>query len=81
MFKLDNKTAIISGGSKGIGKAIALKYAEAGANVIICSRKKENLETAVNEATSNGFNINAIDWDEINASNNEVPYRRNLKNL
>ena len=61
MFKLDNKTAIISGGSKGIGKAIALKYAEAGANVIICSRKKENLDTAVNEATSNGLNIRAIE--------------------
>ena len=46
MFSLENKTAIISGGSKGIGKAIAFKYAEAGANVIICSRKKENLDTA-----------------------------------
>lgn len=78
MFKLDNKTAIISGGSKGIGKAIALKYAEAGANVIICSRKKENLETAVNEATSNGLNINAIECNtgDIDSINNVVSYTK-----
>ena len=61
MFSLENKTAIISGGSKGIGKAIAFKYAEAGANVIICSRKKENLDTAVQEAKSSGFDIIAIE--------------------
>ena len=61
MFSLENKTAIISGGSKGIGKAIAFKYAEAGANVIICSRKKENLDTAVQEAKSNGFDITSIE--------------------
>ena len=61
MFSLKNKTAIISGGSKGIGKAIALKYSEAGANVIICSRKKENLDTAVQDAKSNGFDIIAIE--------------------
>ena len=44
MFRLNKKTAIVSGGSKGIGKAIALKYAQAGADVVICSRRKENLE-------------------------------------
>ena len=38
MFRLDKKNAIVSGGSKGIGKAIAIKFAQAGANVVICSR-------------------------------------------
>ena len=57
MFRLDKKTAIVSGGSKGIGKAIALKYAQAGADVVICSRRKENLEAAVIEAESNGFSL------------------------
>ena len=42
MLSLAKKTAIVSGGSKGIGKAIAMKLAQAGANVVICSRKKEN---------------------------------------
>ena len=50
MLNLTKKTAIVSGGSKGIGKAIAMKLSQAGANVVICSRKKENLDSAVNEA-------------------------------
>ena len=57
MFGLDKKNAIVSGGSKGIGKAIAIKFAQAGANVIICSRRKENLEAAVAEAESIGLTL------------------------
>lgn len=68
MLDLNNKTAIVSGGSKGIGKAIATKLAQAGANVVICSRKKENLDSAVNEAESNGLALIPI---ECNTSNNE----------
>ena len=61
MLDLKNKTAIVSGGSKGIGKAIATKLAQAGANVVICSRKKENLDSAVNEAVSNGLALIPIE--------------------
>ena len=61
MFSLKEKTAIISGGSKGIGKSIAFKYAEAGANVVICSRKKDNLDSAIEEAKTSGFNIIGIE--------------------
>ena len=68
MLDLNNKTAIVSGGSKGIGKAIATKLAQAGANVVICSRKKENLDSAVKEAESNGLTLIPI---ECNTSNNE----------
>lgn len=68
MLSLAKKTAIVSGGSKGIGKAIAMKLAQADANVVICSRKKENLEFAVNEAVSNGLTLIPI---ECNTSNNE----------
>ena len=68
MLSLAKKTAIVSGGSKGIGKAIAMKLAQAGSNVVICSRKKENLDSAVNEAESNGLTLSPI---EFNTSNNE----------
>ena len=41
--------AIITGSSKGIGKAIAMKFAEAGYNVCLCSRNKEDLEKTAGE--------------------------------
>jgi len=74
LFSLKEKTAIISGGSKGIGKAIAFKYAEAGANVVICSRKKDNLDSAIEEAQTAGFNIIGIECNtgEIKSINNVV---------
>ncbi|PIQ44713.1 MAG: hypothetical protein COW04_11535, partial [Deltaproteobacteria bacterium CG12_big_fil_rev_8_21_14_0_65_43_10] len=43
-FSLDNKVAIVTGGGKGIGRAIALGLAKAGADVVVCSRNLPDLE-------------------------------------
>ena len=46
LFDLTGKTAIITGGGRGLGEQIADCYAEAGANIVLCSRKAEACEEA-----------------------------------
>lgn len=54
MKSLKGKTAIVSGGSDGIGRAIARKLAEDGAHVVICARNAEKLTQVVEEITASG---------------------------
>ena len=48
-LSLQGKTALVTGGSKGIGKSIAKTFADAGAKVMITSRKADVCETAASE--------------------------------
>jgi NAD(P)-dependent dehydrogenase (short-subunit alcohol dehydrogenase family) len=56
---LSRKIALVTGGSRGLGKAIALAMAEKGAQVVICGRKQENLDKAADELKSAGFDVMA----------------------
>ncbi|RUT40465.1 SDR family NAD(P)-dependent oxidoreductase [Paenibacillus anaericanus] len=50
---LHNKTALVTGSTKGIGKAIAIELAKEGVNVLINGRNNEEVEQTVNEIRSN----------------------------
>ncbi|NPU97059.1 MAG: SDR family oxidoreductase [Candidatus Omnitrophica bacterium] len=52
MSFLEGQTAFITGGSRGIGKAIALHLAQAGAKIAICARREPYLEEAARELQS-----------------------------
>ncbi|MFQ5457472.1 MAG: SDR family NAD(P)-dependent oxidoreductase [Myxococcota bacterium] len=53
-FSLKGKIAIVTGSSRGIGRAIALAYADAGADVVVSSRKPDACEPVAKEVESRG---------------------------
>ena len=57
MFDLKGRTAIVTGGSRGIGREMAEGLAEAGANLMLCARRREWLDEAVNDLAGRGFNV------------------------
>lgn len=52
LFDLTGRVALITGGSKGLGKAMATGLAEAGADIIIASRHENELQDALDEITA-----------------------------
>lgn len=63
LFDLTGKTAIVTGGSRGIGKEMAEALAEAGANLMLCARRAEWLNETVDEFTARGFDVDGRTCD------------------
>jgi dehydrogenase/reductase SDR family protein 4 len=59
-YPLKNKVALITGASRGIGRAAALGLAEAGADLVIASRKLPDLENAATEIKKTGGKCQAV---------------------
>lgn len=60
---LAGQTAVITGGGTGLGRSMALRFAELGAKVAITSRKQENLEATLQEITALGGTGLAVGCD------------------
>lgn len=73
LHDLTGKVAVVTGGSKGIGRSIVQTFAEAGADVVITSRKLDACERAAHEVrSSTGRRAEAVPchvghWDECDA--------------
>jgi len=59
MFRLDGKVALVTGGGRGLGKYISTGLAEAGANLVLASRKLPNLEATAKELAG-AYGIKAL---------------------
>ena len=68
-LRLEGKVALVTGASKGIGRAIAAAYAESGASVMLSSRKQDSLDAAVAEIGGDtaAFAANAGEIDQATA--------------
>ncbi len=60
LFDLTGRTAIVTGGSRGIGKEMAEALGEAGANLVLCARRVEWLNETVAEFREKGFRVAGV---------------------
>ena len=60
LFDLTGRVALVTGGSRGLGKSMARAYAEHGASLMICSRNEQELTAAAREI-GDGLNVR-VEW-------------------
>jgi 7-alpha-hydroxysteroid dehydrogenase len=79
MGQLEGKVAVITGAGRGIGKAIALRYAHEGANVVVSSRTSAELEQTLAEAHLSDVRGLAVVADAMDREESRLPVSRALE--
>ncbi|HET6873474.1 MAG TPA: glucose 1-dehydrogenase [Acidimicrobiales bacterium] len=72
LFDLTDKVALVTGGSRGLGREMVMAFAERGADVIVASRKLDRCEEVADEVRALGrralaVSVHAARWDSIDA--------------
>ena len=78
MYSLTGRTAVVTGGGRGIGRAIALELARCGANVVVSSRTRRQLRAVVAEIEEIGSNGLVVVADALDRNAAKRPVRRAL---
>jgi len=71
LFDLSGRVALVTGGSRGIGREMAEGLAEAGASLMICARREEWLKETHDEFVSRGFDVASVVGDVSNPEDAE----------
>lgn len=70
--RMKNKVVVITGGSSGIGKALAEKFGEAGSKILITGRHKQGLDITVDELRKRNIVIHGFQGDVSNEEDNKA---------
>ncbi len=62
-FRLDGRVAVVTGSGRGIGRGIALGFAEAGADVVVTARRSDEIEAVAEEVRATGRRAVAVEQD------------------
>jgi NAD(P)-dependent dehydrogenase (short-subunit alcohol dehydrogenase family) len=81
IFDLSGKVAMVTGGGTGIGRAIAIELARAGADIVICSRDPQHLESAALDIRGMGKKCLALVTDIRNPDQIESTVQKTLSEL
>jgi Tropinone reductase 1 len=75
MWNLNNKYALVTGGTKGIGKATVLEFLELGAEVIFTSRTQKDVDLVLQELENNGKKVHGLVADVTLAEDRKKVYK------
>ena len=60
---LSGRVAIVTGASSGIGRACAVRFAEEGASIVVCARRRDRLEVLASDVSAKGGEVLAVECD------------------
>jgi 7-alpha-hydroxysteroid dehydrogenase len=80
-FSLEGKVAVVTGASSGMGRAIAITYAEHGADVVVTGRNAERLEVTAEAARRHGRRVITVRADLLDPTQAAIPVDKAVEDL